>query len=117
MAPTPSSITTKQFLDIWLKAMPELRDVGEADLMNRFLANFFGEMQRLGKEVPDMVFVTDEPMSAERAGLVEGNTTIRAVHFGAAVARWDRTPQFKRFFDSLTDEEKANFWKPVHIIK
>lgn len=116
MAPTPSSVTVKEFVDIWLAAMPELRDTGEADLMNRFLGRIYAEMQRRGKVVPDMVFVTDQPPSPDREKLLASGDTIRAEHFAAAVSRWDQTPQFKRFWQSLTEEERKTFWKPVHII-
>jgi hypothetical protein len=111
MAALPrNALTTKELVDLWADAMPVLRDQGEADRMNELLKGLLDRLQRSGRDVPDMIFVSDEPPTGERAALLAGPDQIKPIWFSLAFARWDRSQVFKRFWASLSDEERARFF-------
>lgn len=111
MATDPNSVTIAELVRLWADVMPELRDQGEADRMNALLGNLLDRFKRAGKTVPPMPFITDAPPDVDRAALIEGNAKIDPIWFGLAYLRWWRGPLFKRFWESLSDDEKRSLFE------
>ncbi len=94
----------------WHDVMPDLRDQGEADVVNRLLGNLADRMSRAGKSIPPMVFVTDGPPDEQRDALIASGETIDPEWFALTYEKWWRSPLFRRFWESLSDEEKKQFF-------
>lgn len=107
------TIPIELLFELWGSLMPPLRDQGEADQMNFMLGALSNRLRQMGKTVPPMVFVTDEPPSDERAALIASGEMIRPEWFALAYERWWRTPLFRRFWESLSDEEKKQFFGEI----
>lgn len=98
---------------LWPDVVPQLRDHGDADLVNRILGNILDRLHRAGKVVPDMVHVTDAPPGVDRAAVLAGTADIDPAWFAAAYARWTNTPLFLRFWDSLSPEEQKTYFAQI----
>lgn len=110
----PTAMEISDLVEMWPRLMPELRDQGEADRMNLLLGSILTDLAKRGREVPDMVYVADAPPEGERAFLLAGDPEgVKTVWFAAAYARWARTPLFKKFWESLSAEDKVQFFKQV----
>lgn len=107
------AILIADLVKLWPVAMPELRDAGEADRMNRLLGTLLDLMHRQGKVVPEMVYVTDAPPDVDRAALLAGDAKIEPAWFAAAYARWTNSPLFLHFWDSLTDEQRTGYFRLI----
>lgn len=113
MALPPTAIEIDELVKLWPIAMPELKDQGEADRMNELLGNLLNRIKRSGKTVPEPVFVTDEPAGDERQALLDSDGKISPEWFAIAYGRWWRGPLFKRFWETLTDDEKRQFFTNI----
>lgn len=114
MADLPATaVDIAQLVKMWPQIMPPLKDSGEADRMNQLLGNLLTQLARSGKQVPDMVFLSDMPPEADRAKVLSGEQTIDPVYFKLAYAKWVRSPLFEHFWNSLTEAEKREFYTQV----
>ena len=112
MAPLPKdALTFSELIAVWMDKCPPLRDQGEADILNRMLANLLDEFTQRGRDVPNPVFFTDQPPDDVRARLIAEGHPIEVVIFEAAILRWNKSPHFKAFWDSLSDDGKKSFMR------
>lgn len=113
MPKSPQGISPADLLEMWPRLMPPLRDQGEADLVNRLLGNILADLRERGFETQGQVFVADASPSPERQQVIDSGAVMPAEFFALIYSRWDRSPQFRKFWSSMTDEERQNFWKVV----
>ncbi len=114
MAELPNTaVDIAELVKLWPRVMPELKDQGEADRMNLLLGNLLGLLGRNGKQVPDMVYLSDMPPDVDRAKVLAGEQKIDPVYFNLAYSRWARSPLFQRFWASLTPAEQSEFYTQV----
>lgn len=109
----PTSIEIAEFMRLWPDVMPALKDQGEADRMNTLLGNLLDRFRRAGKTIPPMIYLSDAPPSEERQALLDSDGKINPVWFATTYERWWRSPLFKRFWESLSDDEKRQFFEQV----
>lgn len=114
MAPLPSTaIDLDDFTKFWIDAVPPLRDQGEADLINRFLATLLDRMQRSGKTVPRMIYVSDAPPNDERARLLDTNGKIDTIWFQRSYARWAKSELFGKFWATLSETDQRKYFVEI----
>ena len=112
MAPLPKdALSFSELISVWLDKCPPLRDQGEADTLNRMLASILEEFQSRGRTVPQPVFFSDAPPDDDRARLIAEGRDVDLVTFEAAILRWNKSPHFKAFWDSLDDNGKKSFMR------
>jgi hypothetical protein len=112
MAALPkNALTFEELIAVWRDKCPPLRDQGEADTLNRMLGNLLSEFADRGRAVPDPIFFAAMPPIDDRARLIAEGHPIEVVIFEAAVLRWNKSPHFKAFWDTLSDEGKKSFMR------